>query len=317
MSQVPTNVLPRTKTAPLPVVDLHDVVPERPAPRTGQLLLDIARPRVVALVVFTGLPALFLGKDVWPTFGQAFWVLLGTGLAGASSSAFNAWYERDVDAHMARTKRRPLPAAALVPSVVLAYAVLLTIVSTWILAWIGGFGAAAIGLATTAFYVGVYTMWLKPSTPQNIVIGGAAGSTAPLIASVAMDGTISPGAWILFAIVFLWTPPHFWAVAIFRKAEYEAAGFPMMPSVVGDQATRRQSLMYTLLMLPVTVLPVALGHLSMAYGGAAVLLGLWFLYAVVDSMRQQRPVVDYRVFKISIVYLTLLFVAMFLDLALF
>ena len=295
---------------------LPEMVPaEVVLPDTARLLLDIARPRVIALVVFTGFPALLLGQHVWPTWSQAFWVLLGTGLIGGASSAFNAYVERDSDAKMARTRRRPLPAAALLPSAVLAYGAVLTLAGTAILAASGGASAAAIGLATIAFYVGVYTVWLKPRTPQNIVIGGAAGSTAPLIASAAMDGSVSLGAWLLFAIVFLWTPPHFWAIAIFRRKEYEAAGFPMMPSAVGDQGTRWRSLGYTLAMVPTTVVPVWLGYLSGVYGVAAVALGGWFTLSVVRSLRAQRPAVDYRVFKDSIVYLSLLFLAMLADLA--
>lgn len=280
-----------------------------------RLYVSITRPRVMALVVFTGLPALLLGKDVWPTPAQAFWVLAGTAFAGGASSAFNAFIEREADARMARTRRRPLPAAAVLPNAVVGYGIFLTIASFAILYTVGGLGAALIAMATIAFYVGVYTVWLKPRTPQNIVIGGAAGSTAPLIASAAMDGSVSIGAWILFAIIFLWTPPHFWGVALYRKEEYEAAGFPMMPSVVGDQPTRWRSLGYTLALLPVTVAPWALGYLSLAYGVTSVVLGGWFLYLVVDSLRRPSPGRDYRVFTQSIVYLSLLFLVMLFDLA--
>lgn len=280
----------------------------------ARMLLDIARPRVVALVVFTGAPALMLGKEEWPTASVAFWVLLGTALAGGASSAFNAVIERETDAFMARTKSRPLPAAALVPSVVAGYGALLTVLSTVILWAMGGPLAALIGLATIAFYVLVYTVWLKPRTPQNIVIGGAAGGVAPLIASAAADGEITLGAWILFLIIFLWTPPHFWAIAIVRRREYEAAGFPMMPSAVGDQGTRLRSLIYTLLLVPLTLAPVWLGQLSAAYGVAALLLGAWFLWVVVRSMILQRKPADQHVFRVSVVYLGLLFLAMFADL---
>lgn len=283
--------------------------------QTARLYLDITRPRVMALVVFTGLPALLLGTEAWPTAWQTFWILTGTAFAGGASSAFNAYVEREEDARMARTRNRPLPASTMMPQLVLAYGALLTVLSTLILAWIGGPGAAAIALATIAFYVGVYTIWLKPRTPQNIVIGGAAGGTAPLIASAAMEGTPSLGAWILFAIIFLWTPPHFWGIAIFRKKEYEAAGFPMMPSVVGDQSTRWRSLGYTLALLAVTLLPIWLGYLGMAYGAVALVGGLWFLWLVVRSMQVQRPVMDYRVFKGSVAYLAVLFLAMLADLA--
>jgi protoheme IX farnesyltransferase len=282
----------------------------------ARLYVQITRPRVMALVVFTGLPALLLGKTAWPSVSQTFWILLGTAFAGGASSAFNAYIERDADARMARTKRRPLPAAAVLPGTVVAYGVFLTVASSAILYAVGGVWPMLIALATIAFYVGVYTLWLKPRTPQNIVIGGAAGGTAPLIASAAMDGSVSIGAWILFAIIFLWTPPHFWGVALYRKKEYEAAGFPMMPSVVGDQPTRWRSLAYTLVLLPVTVAPWALGYLSAAYGVLAVVLGGWFLWVVVESMRKPSPKRDYRVFTQSIVYLSILFLAMLVDLAL-
>jgi heme o synthase len=279
-----------------------------------RLYVDITRPKVMALVVFTGLPALLLGQDVWPSPWQAFWVLLGTGFAGAASSAFNAYFEREADARMARTRNRPLPAAQALPHVVFGYGVLLTLLSVGVLATVGGTTAVLVALATIGFYVGVYTLWLKPRTPQNIVIGGAAGSTAPLIASAAMDGSISLGAWILFAIIFLWTPPHFWGLAIYRKREYESAGFPMMPSVVGDVATRRQSLGYTLALLPVTLAPVWLGYLGWMYGVVATIGGLWFLALVVRSMVADSPMVDWKVFKGSVSYLSVLFLAMLIDL---
>jgi protoheme IX farnesyltransferase len=288
---------------------------ERSPAETLRLLVDIARPRVLALVVFTGLPALTLGKAGWPDPVRAFWVLAGTALAGGASSAFNAYIERETDAFMARTRNRPLPASTLLPGAVLGYGVLLTLASTAILAAVGGWMPALVSLATIAFYVFGYTMYLKPRTPQNIVIGGAAGSTAPLIASAAMDGHISLGAWILFLIIFLWTPPHFWGVALVRKDEYIAAGLPMMPAVVGDQGTRWRSLGYTLALLPVTVAPVWLGYLGALYLGVAVGLGAWFLWLVLRSLREQSAVADWRVFRGSIGYLTVLFLFMLVDLA--
>ena len=285
-------------------------------PDRVRLFVGIVRPRVMALVVFTGLPAVLLGQSSWPSLSKVFWVLMGTALAGAASSSFNAYFERHADARMARTRKRPLPAALLLPRIVLLYGVLLTLISGVTLYWVGGAGALAIGVGTIAFYVGIYTLWLKPRTPQNIVIGGAAGSTAPLIASVAMTGHVTTPAWILFLIIFLWTPPHFWGVAIHRRAEYEAAGFPMMPSVVGDQGTRWRSLGYTVLLLPVTSLLVVWDYLGWVYGVSAIVLGLWFLYLVVRALFEQRTEVDYAVFRGSIIYLSLLFLAIFVDLAL-
>jgi protoheme IX farnesyltransferase len=283
---------------------------------TLRVYVDVARPKVMALVVFTGLPALALGQEGWPSPVRALWVLIGTGLAGGASSALNAWLERDSDAQMARTRNRPLPASILMPRVVLAYGLVLTGVSALVLYAVGGALPALVGLATIAFYVGVYTLWLKPRTPQNIVIGGAAGATAPLIASAAMSGTLSAGAWVLFAIIFLWTPPHFWAIALSRKSEYAQAGFPMMPLVVGDHGTRIRSLLYTIALVGATLVPVWFGDLGALYAIAAVALGGWFLAHVVGSIRAADPLVDRRVFRASIAYLFLLFLTMLVDLAL-
>lgn len=280
-----------------------------------RLLVEIARPRVIGLVVFTGLPAMALGRGGWMPWTEALPILFATGLAGASSSALNAWVERDSDARMARTRERPLPAAALLPNVVLAYGLVLAVVSTAMLLVLGGPLAASVSLGTVVFYVLGYTVWLKPRTPQNIVIGGAAGSTAPLIASAACDGQISVGAWLLFLVVFLWTPPHFWAIAIYRRREYEAAGFPMMPTVVGNQGTRLRGIAYALALTVVTLIPVAAGYLGWFYGVSALGLAAWFLGHLVHAAIGDRPVLDWRAFKVSVAYLALLFAAMLLDLA--
>lgn len=298
------------------LVDARPLTASRTPWDTLRLYAEIARPRVMALVVFTGLPALWLGKSQWPSASTALWVLAGTAAAGVASSAFNAWLERDSDARMARTRNRPLPASSILPGAVLAYGVLATLASTVILFAVGGWPPVVVAWATIAFYVVAYTWYLKPRTPQNIVIGGAAGGTAPLIASAAVDGTISVGAWILFAIIFLWTPPHFWGVAIVRQNEYAAAGLPMMPHAVGEQGTRWRSLGYTLALLPVTLLPVWLGFLGGLYAAVAVVSGLWFLYLVLRSLQEQAHPADWRVFKGSVAYLSLLFLVMLVDLTL-
>jgi protoheme IX farnesyltransferase len=214
---------------------------------------------------------------------------------------------------MARTRNRPLPAAAVQPTHALAIGLLLAVSSTVVLWGVGGAFAAGVGVTTILFYVFVYTLWLKPRTPQNIVIGGAAGATAPLIAEAALDGRLTFASWLLFLIIFLWTPPHFWALAIYRKEEYAAAGFPMMPNVVGDVATRRQSVVYTVLLLALTLAPVPLGMLSWGYGAAALAAGAWFLWRVLGSVRADDPKVDYGVFRASISYLFALFGAMLID----
>ncbi len=280
-----------------------------------RLYYEMSRPRVLALVLFTGLPALALGQPGWPSLSRALWVLVGTALSGAACSVLNAWWERETDARMARTRNRPLPAAALAPGHALGMGLALTVVSTALLGWVGGPVAAAVGLGSVLFYVLVYTAWLKPRTPQNIVIGGAAGATAPLIAEAAVSGRIGLGSLILFLIIFLWTPPHFWAVALYRKEEYRRAGFPMMPLVVGDQPTRWRMVAYTVLLLPVTVAPVALGYLGALYGVVAVAVGAWFLWANIQGLRLRTAAADRKVFRVSIVHLTLLFGAMLVDLA--
>ncbi len=278
-----------------------------------RLWFDMTRPRVLLLVLFTGLPVLGMTPGGWPGLGKALAVLFGTALAGAASSTLNAWLERDTDARMARTRARPLPAASVLPSHALTLGVGLTVASTLVLWQVGGPLAAWVGLATVVFYVLVYTVWLKPRTPQNIVIGGAAGATAPMIAEAALTGHVGPVSLILFLIVFLWTPPHFWAIAIFRREEYEAAGFPMMPSVIGNGPTRRQSLVYTVLLLVSTLAPLPLGLLGPAYAVSALGAGVWFLRAVAQSLAADDPVVDYRVFKVSIAYLFIVFGAMLAE----
>ena len=297
------------------VPDTFDLAPERSLRDTIRLYVDITRPRVMALVLFTGLPALGMSASGFPALDRTLWILLGTALAGGASSALNAYWEREADAKMARTRRRPLPAASVLPHVVLGYGLLLTVVSTLVLYVVGGALAAAVGLGTIVFYVGVYTMWLKPRTPQNIVIGGAAGGTAPLIASAAADGGISLSAWLLFLIIFLWTPPHFWAIAIYRKQEYAAAEFPMMPNVIGDQPTRWRSLGYTVLLLAVTAAPWWLGMLGGIYAAGALASGLYFFALVVRSLVDQDPNTDWAVFKGSVKYLGVLFLAMLVDLS--
>lgn len=272
-----------------------------------KMWFEMTRPRVLLLVLFTGLPVLGMTKGGWPTISEAFWVLVGTALAGAASSTFNAWIERDSDARMARTRNRPLPATALAPGQALLLGWVLTVLSTGVLAWIGGWLAAVVGIATILFYVFVYTIWLKPRTPQNIVIGGAAGATAPMIAEAALTGGVSVVSILLFLMIVLWTPPHFWAIAIFRKEEYEAAGFPMMPSVIGVAATRRQSLVYTVLLVLCTLVPSFIGLLGPLYGVTALAAGLWFGRVVVESIAKDDIAVDYRVFKVSISYLFIVF----------
>ena len=293
-----------------------EAIPASPVAVQLRMWWEMTRPRVLLLVLFTGLPVFGLVEGQLPSLSRMWWVIFGTALAGAASSTLNAYLERETDAQMARTQRRPLPAAAVQPSHALAIGLILALASTAVLFAVGGPFAAAVGVTTILFYVFVYTLWLKPRTPQNIVIGGAAGATAPLIAEAALSGQLTWASWVLFLIIFLWTPPHFWALAIYRKDEYASAGFPMMPNVVGDAATRRQSMVYALLLLATTLSPLPLGMLGALYGVTALGAGTWFAWRVYRSILVADPVVDYGVFRASIQYLFLLFGAMLADIVL-
>jgi len=278
--------------------------------------LELTKPRILLLVIFTGLPALVLAGGGWPApaFGVA--TLLGIALAAAAANTFNCYVERDRDALMARTRARPLPASRLAPRRALAFGWGLAALSTALLGAVAGPVAAALGVASILFYVFVYTVWLKPRSAWNAVVGGAAGAAAPLIADAAVNGHVGPAGWLLFGIVFLWQPPHVWAIALFRKRDYAAAGIPMLPSVMGDEPTRWRMLWYTLALVPVTLAPVLLGMLGAIYAVAAVALDAWFVWTGVRLLRERTAGAARRVFHVSLLYLFALFAAMLVDLAL-
>ena len=296
-------------------------VPHRAGERSiAAILRDyvaLTKPRIISLLLLTTVTTMIVADPSGPALSVVLWTMLGGYLAAGGAGAINHYLDRDRDARMARTRGRPLVSGRIEPWHGLAFGIALGALATVQLAITVNVLSALLALAGLLGYVFVYTIWLKPLTPQNIVIGGAAGATAPLIASAAMTGS-SPtlGAWLLFLVVFLWTPPHFWAIAIVRRREYEAAGFPMMPSVVGDQATRWRSLAYALSLLPVTLAPVWLCGSSVAYGVVATALGLWFVWLVARSLVERRPAADQRVFRGSVAYLGLLFGALIADLVL-
>jgi len=285
---------------------------------TIAMYYEMSRPRVLFLVIFTGLPTLIMGQQVNPSLALAAWVILGTALSGAACSVLNAYLDRDIDARMARTQNRPLPAAALKPNSALRFGLFLSVVSTVLLYLCGGWMPAFVGAASILFYVFVYTLGLKRRTPQNIVIGGAAGATAPLIADATVDGVLGPAGIILFLLIFVWTPPHFWAIALFRKDEYANAEIPMMPLVVGDQGTRWRSLFYSVSIIPVSLALVwPYGILRGIYGATACISGLWFLMWNIHAIRAQDYEVDHRMFRASIVYLFIVFGAMLADIVVY
>jgi protoheme IX farnesyltransferase len=243
--------------------------------------------------------------------------LLGIALAAASANTLNAYLERDKDALMERTRERPLPSGRLSPRAALRFGLVLGVASTGLLWAVGGRAAAGLGVASILFYVFVYTLWLKPRSAWNAVIGGAAGAAAPLIADAAVHGSVGPAGLALFAIVFFWQPPHVWAIALYRKDDYAAAGIPMLPSVIGEQPTRRRMLAYTLGLVPVTLAPVALGLLGTVYLAVALGMNAWFVWSAVRVLRERSDAAARRMFHVSLAYLFSLFLAMNVEILLF
>jgi protoheme IX farnesyltransferase len=278
--------------------------------------IDLLKPRVMSLVVFTGLVGVLIAPGHLHPFTAALAVLaiaLGSGAAGA----INMWYERDLDALMARTRNRPLPAGRVAPDDALALGVLLSLFSVLLMAVSTNFTAAALLLAAILFYVFVYTIWLKRRTPQNIVIGGAAGAFPPMIGWAAVTGDVSAVGLALFLLIFLWTPPHFWALALYRSDDYRRAGVPMLPVVAGLRETKRQMLIYTLVLAPVALAPTLLGAVGWFYGGVALALSLAFIGHALAVWRtsddESGDGAARRMFRFSLLYLAVLFAALPLD----
>jgi len=278
--------------------------------------IALTRPRVLTLVLFCAPPAMVMGRDGWPDVATMVGVLVGAALIGAGCGALNASWERDRDRRMARTADRPLPAGRLAVGDAVAFGVAISALGVAVLYATGGGLPTVIGLLTLAHYLLIYTIWLKPRTPQNIVIGGAAGAASPLIADAAVDGRLGLWGFVLFLIVFVWTPPHFWAIALYRKREYEAAGFPMLPNVVGDRATRRRMLAYAIGLIPVALIPWLGGELSAVYAATVFVAGASFVAGITRAMRAESPREDRRVFRISIFFLFAIFAEMLGELAL-
>ena len=274
--------------------------------------VDLLKPRVMSLVVFTGLIGVLIAPVHIHPFAAVLAVIaiaLGSGAAGA----VNMWYERDLDALMARTRNRPLPAGRVAPDDALGLGVLLSIFSVLLMAVATNFVAAALLAAAILFYVFVYTIWLKRRTPQNIVIGGAAGAFPPMIGWVAATHSIDLGAVVLFLIIFLWTPPHFWALALLKSEEYAKNGIPMMPVVKGVRRTKIEMVVYSVLVAAIGVVPSMIGIASIAYGVAAGLLGAAFVAFSLIVLRTEDPVWPRRMYGFSILYLMLLFAFLLVE----
>jgi len=280
-------------------------------------IFALTKPRVMYLVVFTGLAGMLAAPAI-PPLALAFTAILCIALGAGSCGALNQWYEADLDAKMRRTAQRPLPAGRMDRQSALHFGVGLSVFSVLLMGLATNWLAAALLTLSILFYVIVYTVWLKPRTAQNIVIGGAAGAFPPLIGWVAATGHVATLPLLLFAIIFLWTPPHFWALSLFVRSDYAAAGVPMLPVVAGLESTRRHILIYTLPMIVAAVAPWALGLAGWIYGVVAVGLSAAFLILAlyVSANRATEPKEmgpEKRLFAFSIIYLFGLFAALVVD----
>ena len=276
--------------------------------------ITLLKPRVMSLVVFTALVGLAVAPgSLHPV--TAFTALLCIAVGAGASGALNMWYDADIDAKMTRTARRPVPAGRVQPGEALAFGLTLSVFSVVILGLLVNVLSAALLAFTIFFYAVVYTMWLKRSTPQNIVIGGAAGAFPPMIGWAAVSGSMSLEPILLFAIFFIWTPPHFWALALYKTEDYARAGIPMLPVVAGEVVTRRHILLYTLLLVPVGIAPWPLGFASALYGATSVVTGAIMLLLAWQVFRERRPVerACRNLFAFSILYLFLLFAVLLVD----
>ncbi len=272
----------------------------------------LLKPRVMSLVVFTGFVGLYLAPGhLHPVLAVV--AVLCIAVAAGAAGAINMYYDRDIDALMQRTRNRPLPAGRMAPGDALGFGCVLAAASVMVMGLALNWEAAALLALTIAFYVFVYTVWLKRRTPQNIVIGGAAGAFPPLVGWAAVTGSVSLPALVLFALIFFWTPPHFWALALYRTGDYARAGVPMLPVVAGPAETKRQMLLYTLMLWPLAVAPTLLGVTGWVYGGVALVLSVLFTAAAVRVLRDPGERSARQMFGFSILYLFLLFALMVMD----
>lgn len=290
------------------------VKPAHASSGVRQLVADyvaLTKPRVQLLLLLTTVTTMLVAGS--PSLGLILLTLAGGYLSAGGAGAINHWYDRDIDARMARTADRPIPSGRVSPRAALIFGFALQALSFLLLSLTVNLLAATFALAGFLGYVFIYTLWLKRSTPQNIVIGGAAGAVPPLVGWVATTGSFDPAALYLFAIVFYWTPPHFWALSLRMKDEYAAVGVPMLPVVRGEDETRRQITLYTALLIAVSMLPVAGRLFDGIYAVSALLLGGWFMWLAIKLQRRPDRATALKLYLYSMLYLALLFVAMVAD----
>jgi protoheme IX farnesyltransferase len=275
-------------------------------------LVMLTKPRIISLLLVTTVAPMFVAGN--PGWLLVLVVLVGGYLMAGGANAVNMYLDSDIDTRMARTKLRPIPSGRMGPRAVLAFGVALATAATFLLARFTNVLTALLALAGFYFYVFVYTRWLKRTTPQNIVIGGAAGAFPPLVGWAAMTGTIDLTAVYLFLIVFYWTPPHFWALALLKQRDYGKAGIPMAPLVWGERETMRQMAWYNVILIALTLLPATFGAFGMIYLVSAIVLGAILLVGVIRvATTEEWTKPAWRVYKFSLLYLALLFLAMVID----
>ncbi len=275
--------------------------------------VSLTKPGVISLLIFTTLVAMFITPEGVPSFGLVFWTMLGGWLMPAGAHAINCYFDRDIDILMGRTGRRPIPSGRIPAWHALALGITLGVVAFTILAVFVNMAAALLALAGYFYYVVIYTMWLKRSTMSNIVIGGGAGAFPPLIGWAAVTGGLTLPSLFLFIIIFYWTPPHFWALALIREKDYARAGVPMLPVVAGDAETKRQIVLYSVMMVVLSLLLTPFGVLGVPYLLMALVLGGIFLYYAIRLQREGTTASAWSLYKFSLLYLALLFTAMLID----
>ncbi|MBO9540228.1 heme o synthase [bacterium] len=274
---------------------------------------QLTKPTIVMLMLVTGLPAILMAGKGFPAPWLMVVALLGTAMAAGAASALNHWYDRDIDGLMERTNRRPIISGSVGPNQALAFGLIMSALSVLLLGFFANWLSAFLAFVAIFYYVVIYTMWLKRRTPQNIVIGGGAGSMAPLIGWAAITGNVGLPAWLMFLIVFMWTPPHFWALALYRRTDYAKAGVPMMPVVAGEDSTRLQIVVYTVLLVATTLALHFTKATGLIYLVGALGLGASFTVGAFKLYREKTDAAAKKLFMQSIFYLLILFVLLFVD----
>ncbi len=296
-------------------VETHETLPDVSLAMPGDYFA-LMKPRVMRLVVFTALVGMVVAPGTIDPI-LALIAIVSIAIGAGASGALNMWYDADIDAVMSRTLKRPIPSGSITPDQALNFGMILSVFSVVTLGLLVNWVAGGILAFTIFFYAVIYTMWLKRSTPQNIVIGGAAGAFPPLLGWACVTGNISIEGLVLFAIIFIWTPPHFWALALWKMRDYDDAQIPMMPNVAGETSTRRQMLIYAIALAPLSVAPYVLGFAGPLFGILSAVLGvtfLWFTYCVWENAGYDKTLTaEKRLFGFSLAYLFCLFAVLLID----